>query len=223
MVAWVLFPKWLFILVALYLYFVPLSQAKTVMAPFFALLALCILQPAGWCFAAIVGALFLYTLLIKDLYLIDRKSAYEALSLVLMFLLLRIFYLDMIAHTGILPVLYAFIVAGLFTGLVGGFIGNFSPEGETTGTAAIATTQKTTRRVAVRIAFLLFFELIIIGLFLPLDFIYQSVVVFLLIAAIVELLPRYLFGTFSRTRLLTTFSVLFTLLVLVLGSARWEL
>jgi hypothetical protein len=201
---------------------VPLSQTKIAAAPFVAIMALCLVQPAGWFFAVIFGALFWYTLLIKDLYIIDRKSAYEMLAIALTFLLVRVFYLDMGAQAGALSVLCAFIVAGLFAGLVSGFIGRFSHDAETpTEEAAIA--QKPLRRTATLISFLLFFQLLIVGLFLPLDFIYQSVVVFLFGTLIIELFPYYLFGNFSRTKLLTTASVIFALLVLVLGSARWRL
>ena len=220
-VAWMILPWWLFIPVALYLYFVPLSQAKIAAAPFITLLALCFVQPTGWCAAVIFGVIFLYVLLIKDLYIINRKSAYEMLSLILMFLLVRIFYLDMAGQAGVFSILCAFVVAALFASLVSGFVSHFSPDAG--APVADATTQKPLRRTTTLIALLLFFQFLIVGLFLPLDFIYQSVVVFLIGTLIIEFFPYYLFGTFSRTKLLTTSSVVFTLLVLVLGSARWGL
>ncbi len=220
-VAWMFFPWWLFIPVALYLYFVPLSQANIVVAPFITLLALCLVQPTGWCSAIIFGVLFLYIFLIKDLYIINRRSAYEMLSLVLLFLLARIFYLDMAGQAGIFSVLFAFVVAALFAGLVSGLINHFSPDVE--AAVADAPVQKPLRRATTLVAFLLLFQFLIVGLFLPLNFIYQSVIVFLIGTLIIELFPPYLFGTFSRTKILTTSSVVFTLLVLVLGSARWGL
>jgi hypothetical protein len=220
--AWMFLPWWLFIPVALYLYFVPLSQAKLVIAPFFALLVLCLAQPAGWFFAIIFGVLFWYILLIKDLYIIDRRSAYEILSLALIFLLLRMFYLDMSVRAGALAIFCAFAIAGLFAGLVGGFMKHFSPD---TGVpeAIDDATHNPFRRIIIFASFLLFFQLLVIGLFLPLDFIYRSVVIFLLCTLIIEFFPRHLFGDLSRNKLLTTSSVVFVLLVLVLGSARWGL
>jgi len=223
MVAWMFLPWWVFVPIALYLYFVPLSQTQTAIGPFLALLALCLMQPAGYCFAVVFGVLFWYVLLIKDLYIIERKSAYEILSLIIVFLSLRLFYLDMGGRMGIDAIVWAFAIAGLFAGLVSGFIGNFSPNTAADGTGTASSAQNPLRRVAVFAAFLLFFQILIVGLFLPLDFIYQSVVAFLLTALVIEFFPQYLFGSLSRTKFLATASVLFTLLVVVLGSARWGL
>jgi hypothetical protein len=218
---WAFLPWWLFIPIALSIYFVPLSEAKITIAPFLILLVLCLTHPAGWFFTVIFGLLFWYILLIKDLYIIDRKSAYEILALTLIFLLLRVFYLAMDGRAGMLVVLYAFVVAGLFSGLMSGFMGRFSSINVAEPDAT--SPQKPLHRTIVVVAFLLFFQLLITGLFLPLDFIYQSVVVFLFVTLIFELFPLYFFGNFSRTKLLATASVVFALLVLVLGSARWQL
>lgn len=222
MLAWFFLPWWLFLPVALYLYFQPFSEAKIVSAPFLGILILCLVQPVGWFFAIIFGFLFWYTLLIKDLYIIDRKSAYEMLSLAVIFLLMRSFYLDMGGQPGSLVAgLSAFILAGLFAAIMNGFINGFPVETPTEITSA--ANQKVLRRITTLAIFLLFFQLLLVGLFLPLDFIYQSIVVFLLGTLIIEFFPYYLFGNLSRSKLLTTTSVVFVLLVLVLGSARWGL
>lgn len=221
--AWAFVPWWLFIPIALCLYFVPLPEANITVVPFLALLALCVVYPPSWFFAIVFALLFGYILLVKDLYIIDRKLAYEMLTLVLVFLLLRVFYLDMDGRGGISVVLYAFIVAGIFAGLISGFMACFPFYTDGAAPDNVISPQKPLPRIITAIAFLLFFQLLMTGFFLPLDFIYQSVVVFLFATLIMELLPSYPFGSFSRSKLLTTSSVVFTLLVLVLGSARWRL
>jgi len=66
-------------------------------------------------------------------------------------------------------------------------------------------------------------QLFLVGLFLPLNFLYQSAIVFLVAAILIDLVPQYIFGQLSRTKVLATGTVLFALLVIVLASARWTL
>jgi len=69
--------------------------------------------------------------------------------------------------------------------------------------------------------FLLTWQLLIVGLFLPLDFLYQSAIIFLVAVIILDLVPQYVFGELTRRKVLATGTVLFALLVIVLSSARW--
>jgi hypothetical protein len=71
--------------------------------------------------------------------------------------------------------------------------------------------------------FLLMWQLLIVGIFLPLDFLYQSAIIFLVAAILIELVPQYIFGELSRIKVLVTGAVLFSLLVIVIASARWIL
>src|ERR1700735_5015882 len=90
---WFFLPFWLFLLLALYLYFFPFFQSRKLLgAPFLGLLALTFIGPASFFMAIVFGLLFYYLLLIKDLVLIDRKAAYELFAFVLLFFFLRSFY-----------------------------------------------------------------------------------------------------------------------------------
>jgi hypothetical protein len=71
-------PFWLFLIVALYLYFVPITGAHKVSAPFFVLLLISLFESQGILDAIIFAAIFYFILLIKDLLIIDRRSAYES-------------------------------------------------------------------------------------------------------------------------------------------------
>src|SRR3989344_5474343 len=92
--AWLWFPFWLYLPIALYLYLVPLFQARRLAIPFVTLLTLSYLEMPSGMFALMLGAVFYILLLIKDLLLSDRRSAYELLVLMLSFLVLREFYLE---------------------------------------------------------------------------------------------------------------------------------
>jgi hypothetical protein len=224
--AWAFCPFWLFFLIALYLFFVPFSQSKSVIIPFLILLALTGLQSVGFYAAVIFGLIFWYILLIKEFYIVDRKSAYEILVLALTYLLFRIFYLKAGAGFGGGAVFLALIVAAVIGVFFSSFVKNFGGEGEGEKDAAPVpgASRRFLRQVTASTVFLVVFELLMTGLFLPLDFVYQSSIVFILTALFMELSSKHLFfGNLSRRRVLVVSSTAFVLLVLILGSARWGL
>jgi hypothetical protein len=221
-VAWILFPFWLFVLVALYLYFVPVSQSKTVAGPFFTLLLVSFLNPVSPIFAFILGIIFLYILLIKDLVLIDRASAYEVTVLFLTFLLLLDFYIKEGGSFNVFSLLYSLCVALIVGYLLSTFVRMAAPQGAASSEAG-SSKRPLLIRTALWISTLLLWQFIIVGLFLPVDFVYQTVTVFLGAIFIIDLIPQYLFGQLSRQKIMVTLSILFILFVFVLGSARWGL
>jgi hypothetical protein len=220
--AWLVFPFWLFLLVALYLYFIPIPQSRTVAGPFLVLLLLAFLEPTSPLVALILGAAFFYILLIKDLILIDRKSAYEVTILFLIFLLFLGFYERAGGGLDALSLFYSFCAALIAGYLLRSFIRfsmptSISAMGTSTGTFPAIV------RPATWLGTLLMWQFLIAGLFLPVDFVYQTVIAFLGAIFVIDLIPQYLFGELSREKVLATVSVIFVLFVLVLGSARWGL
>jgi len=215
--AWYFIPSfWVFLIVALYAYFVPMPQSRTVAAPFFVLLLLAYLEPVGISFALVFGVAFFYLLLIKELVLIDRKSAHEVVILLLGFILIRDFYAKEGGAMNLLPFFYSFCTALIIGFMLSDFV-RFQ------GVEAQPQPDSELRRPAVWLSTLIIWQFIIVGLFLPVDFIYQAVIVFLGIIPIIDFVPQYLFGDLSREKILTTASVVFSLFVFVLGSARWGL
>jgi len=216
--AWWALPFWLFAIVALYLYFIPITGAGKVSAPFLVLLLISLIQDQSVFAAIIFAALFYFILLIKDLIIIDRRSAYEILLLVLSYLLVRSFFLNVGGSFGLRALLYSLIAAWAASALVASFIKNFSivPEGSSHEAHSF-------QRMLGWMTFLLMWQLFIVGSFLPLDFLYQSAIIFLVAAILIDLVPQYVFGELSRAKVLATGSVLFALLVIVAASARWTL
>jgi len=216
-VAWWALPFWLFLLLALYLYFVPFTGAEKVLVPFFVLLLISLLEPQSIIDALIFGACFYFIILIKDLIIIDRRSAYEILILVLSYLLMRSFFLKTGGTFGGWALLYSLVVSGAVSALVTSFVKNFStvpPETDSHEAHSF-------RRMLGWMIFLLMWQLLVVGLFLPLNFLYQSTIVFLVAIIIIDLVPQYIFGQLSRMKVLATSCVLFALLVLAAASARW--
>ena len=211
--AWLFLPFWLFLLVALYLYFIPVPQSGTIAGPFLVLLLLMFLEPAGLLFAVIFGLVFFYVLLIKDLVLIDRKSAYEITILFLAFLLFRDFYERQGGTSTDASLFYSSIAALLVGFLISNFIRCFSG-GEQ---------RPPLHKAAIWLSTLVIWQFLIAGLFLPVDFVYQTIITFIGSIFVIDLVPQYLFGESSRTKVLVTSSIVFVLFALILGSARWGL
>jgi len=214
-IAWYLFPFWLFLIVVLYLYFVPVSQGYRTTGAFWALVVLAALEPRGVSFMLIFGGIFLYMLLIRDLLLIDRKSAYEILALLLSFLLLRTFYIHEGGGIAGSSLIWSFVTAALLAWLYANYIDTF----EAREGAIVSPLSRPVRWLL----FLLSWQFIVAGLFLPLDFVYQSVIVFLALVFFIDLIPQYLFGELTKDKVLITSTMVFSLAVLILGSARWGL
>jgi hypothetical protein len=204
-------PFWLFLVIALYLYFIPITGASKVGAPFFVLLLISLFEGQGIIDAIIFAAIFYFILLIKELIIIDRRSACEFLILALSYLLLRSFFLAVGGSFGLRALLYSLIVACAVSAMVGSFIKNFSEA------------PRPFRRTLGLMSFLLAWQLVVVGLFLPLDFLYQSTIVFLVVAILIDLVPQYVFGELSREKVLATGTILFALLTIVAASARWRL
>jgi hypothetical protein len=211
-------PFWLFLLIALYLYFIPMTGAEKVSVPFFVLLLITLLQKQSIVFAVIFGVVFYFLLLVKDLIIIDRRSAYEILMLVLSYLLVRGFFLNVGGSFGWWSLLDSAVAAAAVSALVGNFVKNFSVVPEDSVRDA-----RSFRRMLGWMTFLLTWQLLIVGLFLPLNFLYQSAIIFLVAVIILDLVPQYVFGELTRVKVLATGTVLFALLVIVLSSARWTL
>ena len=215
-VAWWALPFWLFLLIALYLYFIPMTGAHKVSAPFFVLLLITLIQDQSILAAIIFGVIFYFVLLVKDLIIIDRRSAYEVLMLVLSYLLVRSFFLNVGGSFGLRAFLYGLVAAWAVSALVTSFVKNFSAAPEDSAREAHSF-----RRMLGWMTFLLTWQLLIVGLFLPLNFLYQATIVFLIAIIIIDLVPQYVFGELTRVKVLATGIVLFALLVIVLSSARW--
>ena len=223
--AWYFLPFWLFGFIALYLYFVPFSGSKNFFPAFLALFALTWIERPGIAFVVIFGALFYFLLLIKELYLIDRREAYEALVIALIFFLVRDFY----RAFGALPIgtPSLLFVAFLGAALIGLFAGNFMKQFAPEVPSERAHYEKRRRQLAAGVVFLLALEFLMLGVFLPLDFIYQSLTIFIVLALIIDRATVYLLDAPTEPPLVmikNPMVVVFgTLLLVVLLSAHWGL
>jgi hypothetical protein len=213
--AWWYLPAWLFVAVVCGIYFFPPFEVQRNFPAFFVLLGIAIATPPSVLMAVIYGVLFYYLLLIKDFLVVDRKSARTIFAMALSFLLFREFFLTW--HSGISSgsLLWAWIIAAAFGILMNGVIAARRGKeiNDERGSRA--------RHAAVGVSAFFLLEILAACLFLPMDFIDQSIVVFLAAAFLLDLVPAYFFRELEPRRIRTTAITLATLLVIVLASVKW--
>jgi hypothetical protein len=138
---------------------------------------------------------------------------------VLSYLLVRTFFIKTGGSIGGWTLFYALVAAWAVSIMITSFIKNFSVTPE----AGNSRDARSFHRMLGWMTFLLLWQLLIVGLFLPLNFLYQSAIVFLVAILLFDVLPQYIFGELSRAKVFVTASVLFSLLVIIIASARWTL
>jgi hypothetical protein len=217
--AWWLLPPWLFCVVAAGVYFLPSFESWNNFPAFIVLVGIALATPSAGLMALIYGALCYYLLLIKDFLVIDRKSARTILAMALSFFLFREFFSAW--HAGVSPgsIFWAWIVGIAFGLLLNGIIA--ARRGKEVNDEHWPVHRL--RHAAVAISALLLFEILVACLFLPVDFIYQSIIAFLAAAFMLDLVPAYFFVDLVPRRIRTTTTAVFILLVVTLASARWGL
>jgi hypothetical protein len=213
--AWWYLPTWLFIALACVIYFVPPLEARNNLPAFLVLLGISLTTARAALMAAIIGALCYYLLLIKDFLVVDRKSARTILAMALSFFLFREFFLSWYAGLSSGSLALAWVIAIAFSLLLNGVI--VARHGKEVSDEH----DRHPRRTAVLASTLVMFEILVACLFLPVDFIYQSIVAFLAAALILDLVPAYFFRELEPRRIRVTAMTVGTLFVIVLAAAKW--
>ncbi len=225
--SWLYLPFWIFLLLALYCYFVPAFHAGRLFILFFTLIVLCYVDPANavgassglvgaFLMALIFGAIFYYLLLKKDLLLIDRTTAHELLTMVLSFFLFREFFMAFNQGPTGAALAWAFLTALLWSRLLNNLMVRQFEDMFVQEEHPLVL-----RRTSVWLSFILMAQALIVVLFLPLNFIYQSTIAFLVAALLIELLPDHVARTLSQEKIQLASSVVFALTVIVVGVAKW--
>jgi hypothetical protein len=213
--AWWYLPTWLFVVVACTIYFFPPFESRKNLPAFLVLLGISLATPLTAIVAVIYGALCYYLLLIKDFFVVDRKSARAVLAMALSFFLFRQFFFMWQSGLSSGSLVWAWIAAVAFGALLNGVIV------ARRGKEVDVEHGERPRRAAVCVSALLLFEVLVVCLFLPVDFIYQSIIAFLAAALLLDLVPAYFFRELEPHRIRETAIVIAALLVIVLASAKW--
>jgi hypothetical protein len=213
--SWYFLPAWLFCLIGIYLYFLPIFHWSKFVPPFVALIVLGLLESQSVWFAFVYAGLFLWLFLIRDLLFIDRKPAYEILVIAISFFLTRkIYSILALDRGGALPV---FLFMSIIIGWMIGSLAQFYNEDFDVRDSTLRP------RIGMWLSSLFLLQIFLAIFYLPLDFIYQSVAAFLFVVLLADIIPLYFAEGFSREKILLSLSVIFSVLILVFASAQWGL
>lgn len=215
---WLLLPYEVFFLGALYLYFVPMFQPRKLALPFLLLLLFSYIEtPSLW--SAIVMSATLYLILgIKDLVFIDRVSAYELLILLIIFLGGLHLFSSLESPDHSLVFLAPLVFISIFFFLFKNFL--YYPEDSPSFIHGFLRERGIW--IGVLASFVLWQYLLFL-LVLPLNFFYQTALIFIIALLFLEILPYYVRGNLSRDRILANLSLSFFLSLCVVTSASWTL
>ncbi len=214
------FLLWVFLGVALYFYFHPLFEPIRLLFPFIlSLFFAFFLPPSSW-LSLFLGVIFFLILGMKDLFFIDRKGAYE--TMVLFFFLLTFLaffgYFENWQHPLVfvgaaLPACVYFMLAG---GLMGNMFNSRRPLRE-------PYRARTHRGLVWGLGAFMVWSITVAALFLPLNFLYQTAISFLVATVLLELLFSHVTKEVTRGSLLVYFSFFLIFFVFILGGAEWGL
>lgn len=208
---WLLLPFWMFLLVALYLYLVPFFQPFNLIVPYIMTIAAAAALPYGLWFAIFLGVLFFLLVGIKNLILVNRFENHQLMVFLLFFLLFFGFFSGFenwqkwTSSAALFGVAAAFFL--LFRELADYYPD--APDGKKILVAGIGS--------------VLIWQAASAIIFLPLNYFYQTAILFLAAIILTDILLEYLVRKLDRKKILWNFSVFFALMAAILASANWGL
>jgi hypothetical protein len=211
-VAWHALPYWMFVLLALGLYFVPVFRPFPLFIPFLVLLFLATVLPADYFGAAFVGVSLFLTLGVKDLVLAKRDERYAVLVVVLLFGAGMWFFAD--AGTGG-SLFGTFVLGALFFALTASYVRVLGEDRD------LPAELRLHLRASALVSALLLAEWTWALLLLPLSETYRFVLYFIPAALLVSFVGEYAANGPSRRSTLTHASLFIGSLVLLLASVQW--
>ncbi|MDO8536749.1 MAG: hypothetical protein Q7R94_00695 [bacterium] len=228
--SWFFLPLWAFLVLAFYFYFIPLFKPLELSPPFFLTIFFAAIEPANVWLAIFFAVIFYLILGVKDLIFINRKSSYEVLALLLLFLTFIKFFSHFDSWDGNSAFFGAFFVSLVFFLLAEGFLRYGSSPEFSSGEMDVENKLPLERLVKIKFAKIAagimafcIYALILVLLFLPMNFLYQSALLLVVAAILFEFLIDYGQGTLVRKKLISGLSIFFVFLVIILESAQWTL
>jgi hypothetical protein len=217
--AWWYLPAWLFCIAAAGIYFWPILGSLNNMPAFVVLAGVSLATAPSALMALMYGVLCYYLLLIKDYLVVDRKSARTMLAMALSFFLFSEFFSAWHAGFSSAGILWAWILAIAFGALLNGVIApRRGKEVDDEDPSA-----RHLRHAAVGISAFILFEALAVSLFLPVDFMCQTIIAFLVAALLLDLVPAYFFRELDPRRIRVTAIAVFVLFVVTLAAATWRI
>lgn len=210
---WLFSPYWLFAAAALFFYFFPFFNSRRWLIPFVVFLFFAAILPSAFVNALLLTAAIFLIGGAKNLILVERREAYQMLFLILIFFALEEFFRHFSIPRGGRE-MAALATAAVFVLLLNFFL-DFSP--------TFSAFPPRRKFLLVGVGGIILWQWLEAMLFLPLNRFYQTALVFLLAAALAELLFAHADGSLGRQKILFWFSVLFASGVIILAVNPWKI
>ena len=209
---WALFPFWAFALLASYFYFIPLFRPTRYPASFLgALIFSALLPDAAWAAALVALAIFVI-LGIKDMVIVERRGFYEAFIFGIMFTAFFAIYARFEMWDPPVGLFWLLGAMCLFYAMSREFLR------ETFRAAPDAGARLTSSTFLV--AFLIW-QMGAALFFLPVNFLYQTALLFLCLVILFRIVLEEAEGMLDRRRILVYASIAFVFLVFSLTAVEW--
>ena len=209
---WYALPYWLFVILALGFYFVPVFRPFPLFVPFLILLFLTAVLPADMFGALFVGVSFFLTLGVKDLVLAKRDERYLALVVMLLFGAGMWFFADADAGGSLFG---ALVLGAFFFALAASYVRALGESRE------LSAELRSHLRASALVSALLIAEWTWALFLLPLSEAHRFMLFFIPAALLVSFLGEYAAGGPSRRSVLAHASIFIGSLVLLLASVEW--
>jgi len=207
--SWLILPFWAFLAVSIYFYLVPFFQPFKLLVPFILTLAAALIVPHSFWFAVFLGVLFFYLLGIKNLILINRFDNHQMMVFLIMFLVFFGFFLHFQNWQ-------RWIVSLISLGVGLSFFFLFDE------LADYVKEKDEPKKIFISgLGSFLLWQVAMAVLFLPLNYFYQTALLFLFSVILADFLLEYLGGKINRRKILWDFSIFFVIAVVMLASANW--
>jgi hypothetical protein len=229
-----------FLLVAFLLYFFPRFQSVRYAPEFLMLVLLSLLVPQALWIVFLLSLSFFLLLGIKEMVFVRRLSIYRCLAFVILFLVLLVFFFDFTAWSGEqVPSRFVFILALLpavcYWILLRGVVYELKNQLGSGGTGVSVGTLFASEAadaghqgsflpasLVTLLSAFMFWQLTLVALFLPLDFLHQAAVMSLVGAVFIEIIPLSISRSMNSRSVLTLAAVFLALLFVILVFAPWR-
>jgi len=215
--AWLFLPAWISFVLALYFYFWPFFHSRKLLFPFVLFLLFALGLPGTFWFAAVLGAIFFSILGIKNLIFVNRFGNHQFLAFLLFFLAELSFFFSVERWNDWRAPFLSLGTGLLFFFLTRQLLRYVEPPKE------MGLPLGSPASLGAGIGSFLVWQLSLAILFLPLNPLYQTALLFLVTVILADFLLERARGRLDRRKLLTDFSIFFIIVSFILISAEWGL
>jgi hypothetical protein len=209
--SWFFLPFWAFFVVSFYFYLVPFFRPFKLLVPFILTLATAFIVPHSPWFGVFLAILFFLLLGIKNLIFINRFDNHQLVVFLILFLIFFGFFRHFEDWQKSIISL-ASLGLGLSFFFLFNELADYSKE-----------SGKKSKIFISGLGSFLLWQVAMAVLFLPLNYFYQTAILFLFSVILTDILLEYFGGKIGKRKILWDFSIFFVIAVIVLASANWEL